>query len=129
MTVDDEDEMEFSWPKKGDKLFAPGDDWENNACVNHLDSELAYVEGYYLGGDKLIEYVLATKRDQDFLVYPITFVYRHYLELSFKRIRRMGFRLLDGTSTPRRITDSWCSGPTAGRPSRRSGPRLLTVRT
>lgn len=95
MTFEDEDEIDFPWPERGDKLFAPAGDWENNACVNYFDSELAYVEGYYLGGDRLVAYVEATKRDQDFLVYPITYLYRHYLELSFKRIRRMGFRLLD----------------------------------
>lgn len=73
---------EIPWPKKGDELFKPDIDWKNNACLNfsHDMSEI-YISGYKSAGDILVEHVKQKKRNQDFLVYPIGFLYRQYLEL------------------------------------------------
>ncbi len=75
-------------PRKGDKLFR-GDlrDWKNNACLRDGD-EYAYREGYRRGAQVLIRAVEETGSDQDFLVYPIVFLYRHHIELALKRIIR-----------------------------------------
>jgi hypothetical protein len=75
-------------PRKGDKLFR-GDlrDWNNNACLRGGD-EYAYSEGYRRGAQLLVQEVGETARDQDFLVYPIVFLYRHHIELALKRIIR-----------------------------------------
>ena len=129
--IDEPDEYELPWPETGHKLFAPRDDGWHSACLNYLGcDEPASIEGYYLGANRLVAYVQQTQRDQDFLVYPITFLYRHFLELSFKRIRRMGFRLLhweyEVKADHRR---SSCFGTTAGRPSEKSGLGMLTART
>ena len=73
-------------PRKGDKLFR-GDlrDWKNNACLNNGD-EYAYREGYRRGAQTLVRVAEETQCDQDFLVYPIIFLYRHHIELVLKRI-------------------------------------------
>jgi hypothetical protein len=73
-------------PRKGEKLFR-GDlrDWKNNACLRQGDG-YAYREGYLRGAQLLVRHVAETERDQDFLVYPIVFLYRHYIELTLKEI-------------------------------------------
>jgi hypothetical protein len=76
-------------PRTGDELIR-GDlpDWQNNACLNFLQesSQSAYAEGYKLGARLLVQHVVETHADQDFLVYPIIFLYRHHIELALKRI-------------------------------------------
>lgn len=73
-------------PRKGEKLFR-GDlrDWIHNACLREAD-EYAYREGYLRGAQVLVRKVAEERFDQDFLVYPIVFLYRHYLELVLKDI-------------------------------------------
>lgn len=73
-------------PRKGDKLFR-GDlrDWKNNACLRN-GNEYAYREGYRRGAQILVRAVEETQSDQDFLVYPIVFLYRHHIELALKRV-------------------------------------------
>lgn len=56
----------------------------------------AYAEGYLRAGHALVEHLLHTKGfDQDFLIYPIVFLYRQYLELRLKELLRTGKVLLD----------------------------------
>ena len=62
-------------------------DWKNNACLNNGD-EFAYREGYRRGAQTLVRAVQEAQSDQDFLVYPIVFLYRHHVELALKRIIR-----------------------------------------
>jgi hypothetical protein len=87
-------------PHKGDQLFR-GDlrDWMNNACLNVMGNgdAYAYKAGYRRGAEVLIEYVGESARDQDFLVYPIIFLYRHHIELMLKRIIRRAPYLIDGS--------------------------------
>jgi hypothetical protein len=45
----------------------------------------------------LIEYVCQNGRDQDFLVYPIIFLYRHHIELMLKRRIRLAPYLTDNS--------------------------------
>jgi len=76
-------------PRKGDMLFRDDlPDWHNNACldVTHGGDQLAYIEGYRRGAQQLVQYVAENARDQDFLVYPVIFLYRHHIELALKRI-------------------------------------------
>src|SRR5208282_229980 len=96
--------LKLAWskpPKKGDILFRSvtakeGDenDWETNARVSKA-SEYAYAEGYRLAGRILAAHVIQNKWDADFLVYPIVFLYRHNVELQFKRLIPMGASLTE----------------------------------
>lgn len=77
-------------------LFMSDDDWQNNACINEKvthDFDL-FAEGYKTGADILVSHVIEKSSDQDLLVYPIVFLYRHHLELRLKEIIREGNRLL-----------------------------------
>ena len=51
--------------------------------------------GYKNGADILSQYVDSTQRHQDTLVYPILFLYRHYLELMIKEILTDCAKILD----------------------------------
>jgi hypothetical protein len=64
------------------------------------DSGHFYIEGYRLAAEFLIERIADTGFDQDFLVYPICFLYRHYVELSLKDIIGTGQELVDEDSAP-----------------------------
>ena len=76
-------------PRKDDVLFQDGlEDWWNNACLNVIagGDEHGYTEGYRRGARLLVEHVMEHQRDQDYLVYPIIFLYRHHVELALKNI-------------------------------------------
>src|SRR5712671_6183891 len=77
---------------KGDALFrsvtaseADEDDWETNAWVRGA-TDYAYAEGYRRAARILADHVIQNRWDIDFLVYPIVFLYRHNIELQFKRL-------------------------------------------
>ena len=75
-------------PKKSDVLFgfSSRDPW-SNACVNtEWQPDSFYALGYREGAQRLANHVLETHSDQDTLIFPIVFLYRHHLELALKRI-------------------------------------------
>lgn len=55
-----------------------------------------YAEGYKLAGDKLVDAVITERGWQiDFMVYPIVFLYCHYLELRLKELSlKVGIKVL-----------------------------------
>ena len=68
-------------------LLASDNDWHNNACLNYMpDHGTAYTEGYRRAADILIKHIDESGRDQDFLVYPVLFLFRHHIELIIKQI-------------------------------------------
>src|SRR6266849_4811827 len=85
-------------PRKGDLLFRDDlPDGHNNACLNVTwgDDDHGYTEGYRRGARLLVEHVIEHQRNQDYLVYPILFLYRHHIELAVKNIIRRAPYLLD----------------------------------
>src|SRR5712691_2566119 len=90
------DESSLPYPQKGDNLFVAGEDWYHNACLSFMsDSFGLYIMGYKEAGDRLVLSAMEDRSHLDFLVYPIVFLYRQYLELSLKYLVREGNRLLD----------------------------------
>jgi len=80
-------------------LFQSDKDWKNNACLNFTsDPTHGYVEGYKRAADLLVAHVMKKGKDQDYLVYPITFLYRQHIELRLKQIITDGRSLLDDGS-------------------------------
>ena len=73
-------------------LLASDSDWHNNASLNYMpDHSTAYTEGYRRAAEILID----QRRDQDFLVYPILFLYRHHIELLIKQVIGLALKLAD----------------------------------
>ena len=94
------DENKLPWPQNGDKLFIEGDDWYYVACLNDRRDNLElYIVGYKEAGDVLVKHVMETQRHHDSLVFPIVFMYRHYLELRLKQLIRDGNLFLGNPST------------------------------
>lgn len=86
---------ETPWPRKGDTLFSNRGDWWN-ACIAWSGPEWhGYAEGYRLGAELLVRQVGETFSKQDYLVYPIIFLYRQALEVSLKHLLLKGCDLLD----------------------------------
>ncbi|MCZ5484310.1 hypothetical protein O5584_24240 [Escherichia coli] len=59
------------------------------------DHGTAYTEGYRRAADILINHIDESGRDQDFLVYPVLFLYRHHLELLIKQIIGLALALAE----------------------------------
>lgn len=77
-------------------LLSAGPDWWNNACVGFAKCEWdLYARGYKRAADLLVSHIDASGGDQDVLVYPILFMYRHYFELRLKQLVRDATVLLD----------------------------------
>lgn len=88
--------IEYHWPEEGERLI-DADGGMTTACVNFSwdGGWEGYAEGYRLAAERLVEHVVRTNEDQDFLVYPVVFLYRHALELRMKQVIKLGGSLLD----------------------------------
>lgn len=102
-------------------IFKPDKDWWNNARVNQGDIVSnkweAYAMGYKIAAQTLVEKVLSRQSDVDYLVYPIIFLYRHYIELRLKEIIEHGSELLDLDNkipTHHEIMTLWTAGGARG---------------
>lgn len=82
--------------KGDDKLFVEAKDSWMNACLGwyHDPTEL-YIVGYKEAGDSLVNSVADRSGAADSLIFPIVFLYRHYIELRLKSLLHDGHRLLD----------------------------------
>ena len=84
------------WPERGDELFTSQGNPHLNACLNFTHDKLnLYATGYRTAAQLLVSYVQDHGYHIDTLVYPIVFLYRHYLELRLKELIREGRRLID----------------------------------
>ncbi len=79
---------------KTSMLLKKGEDWRENACLNFLpDHSDGYVWGYKEAADYLASHASENNK-QDLFIYPMMFLYRHYLELRFKVIIIRGKELI-----------------------------------
>ena len=80
-----------------------GADWYNRAMLMHGcgDRWVVYAEGYKEAADRLVIGIESGAHYQDFLVYPILFLYRHFLEVAIKGHIRACQKLL-GICPPKR---------------------------
>ncbi len=84
-----------------DSIFKMTDDAWNNACINirvHDKLDL-YAAGYKRASDILAAHVISTGMGLDACIYPILFLYRHYLELRLKELLHSGSKLLSKNYT------------------------------
>ena len=107
----DESQSASWWPQAGDSLIASGIDWETEALIDvSWDSFLTYAIGYKKAADSVVVAVEARETAADLAVYPVCFLYRHYIELMLKGLITLGNQLRDRTSDyPKhhRIRDLW----------------------
>jgi len=76
---------------KKQPLFKPDKDWWNNACLSlYEDQTHTYISGYQHAVEILVAHIEEKKTQQDTLIYPIVFMYRHNFELLLKKIIQTG---------------------------------------
>jgi hypothetical protein len=84
------------WPKLGNSLFSQSADTWNNACLNFARNPWHLcATGYLEAADHLSARVIETERGLDTSIYPIVFLYRHYLELRLKELIVQGSALVE----------------------------------
>lgn len=73
------------------RLFKEAKDWVNDAMLHRSrDKWLHFSVGYKRAYEVLMEKLLEDNSDIDFLIYPLLYMRRHYLELMFKEIIVLG---------------------------------------
>lgn len=81
----------LEWPRKGDRLFASGSRTRLNAFLGQTHRRKhAYISDYRRAAEVLFAHVDETERDQDTLLFPLVFVWRHHLEIQLKNIIELG---------------------------------------
>jgi len=84
------------YPSSDDRLFKSDSDWSNNACLNWShDKRILYIHGYKEAAGLLARHIENKGESQDILIFPIIFLYRHYLELELKNIIIDSHELID----------------------------------
>ena len=93
-------QVEVPTLSEDDRLFVAHDEtrWAT-ACLNFGYPEHGYINGYRKAADLAVDHVVATDWDQDYLVFPVVFNYRQYLELRTKELLVGATRLL-GRAAP-----------------------------
>ena len=81
-------DAEFRWPTLGDKLFAkPKGPLDGGRLAPHPWERLVHMaRGYREAADLLVKHAEADYRLRGSLVYPIIFLYRHFIELELKYV-------------------------------------------
>ncbi|WP_221892865.1 hypothetical protein [Parasphingopyxis marina] len=84
--LDDILNSEFRWPTKGDVPFVEATDSLNNAILaeDDLSRLVLMTDGYKKAADLMVAHTTEHAVDLDFLVFPVLFNYRHFIELSLK---------------------------------------------
>lgn len=88
--------MEVSLPDKNDRLFQPEENFFKGAWIsNPHDKFVMYSEGYKKAAEVLYSFCKGNSFFNNTVVYPIVFLYRHFLELRLKELIVMGYSYLD----------------------------------
>jgi len=73
------------FPDKDDTLFSSEGEWWANVSLTYFhDGWMTYADGYKNAADTIVASINESKRVYDPLVFPVVFLYRHYLELILK---------------------------------------------
>ncbi len=86
--------------------FNAGSDWWNNACVNYMppgEAATLYATGFREGADLLVDSAMESRCTRDTIIYPVVFLYRHYLELHLKLALEL-LRAVRGDDRPAPMT-------------------------
>lgn len=105
----------YDFPEASDSLLKPTNGLGTTACIirdsiTGIPKWFGYIEGYKLAPQILYGYVCEENRDQDKLVYPILFLWQHYIEIVLKHLS-ISFCLaafeVPELKTHHRLMDHW----------------------
>lgn len=79
-------DTDFRWPSPGDKPFVVDADPAANANIadDGFDRLVLMTDGYKKAADLMVAHATAEPHDREYLVCPIIFNYRQFIELSLK---------------------------------------------
>lgn len=88
------EEPSYAWPQKGDQLIKADNDWWFNASIDWWNKDFGiYGDGYKKAADLLVDHIVeirsGARNPIDYLIFPIAFLYRQYVELKLKEIIRL----------------------------------------
>lgn len=99
---------EMPWPREGADAFAAGDNVLTNCDLQWLDmlcadKDALIAEGFKDAADRTVEALERPEeaRHADPYLFPVAYLYRHYVELSLKSLYRDASRLLDRKPDPK----------------------------
>lgn len=103
---------EMAWPSKNDDAFASGINEATNAFphwITEWNRNIAIADGFIAAAERIVS-TLEEGHDERFAdkyLFPVGFLYRHYLELSMKEIISLGqkLRMLNSDETAIRTHD------------------------
>ena len=106
---------ERPYPQKGNALFQGGLDIHLNADISYWNKDLSgYAKGYKDAADFIVNGAIEGHRSHTFnapyLVFPVVFLYRQYIELRLKEAILLGARLkgeTHGFPKHHRIDEIW----------------------
>lgn len=94
------------FPDNKDNLFIEETDPINGAWLQRpTDKFFLYSEGYKQAGEVLFKQYTSAKFHGQFLIYPLVFNYRQYIELRLKELITMGYKYLGEENDFRDIHD------------------------
>lgn len=76
---------EIRWPRQGEDPFVPS--WGYSSVTipeNELPRAWMMVRGYLESADHLVDIALNARHERESLIFPILFLYRHYIEIHLK---------------------------------------------
>lgn len=86
--------MSKGMDKNKSYLFGDGPDYDSQAVIDMgFFAEYAYIEGFKDAARVICDSVKSGEQYADTMVYPAVYCYRHYFELSLKRVIRLGYEL------------------------------------
>jgi hypothetical protein len=87
---------DIPWPDASHDLLGEDEAWWHVALLNpHTHDWYPYMEGYRRAAGLIAQHVVDTGSDQDFLIFPFAFAWRHYAEVRLKTLRVDLFCLYD----------------------------------
>lgn len=103
--MDDHDPFEaaLAWPDVPRLCFGNGNDRDLNACVSWvlgMGEIHPYAEGYRPAAAVLYETAAARHHSPDYVLWPMAFMWRHYLELALKDTKHCRHEVCSGRRTP-----------------------------
>lgn len=84
-TFEDILNQEIRWPCHGDDPFAPSLEYSSVTIPEHeWIRPFMIVKGYEEAAGHLVDKALETRHERESLIFPILFLYRHYIEIQLK---------------------------------------------
>ena len=105
---DFKEEKRYLWPRRGDKLFSnEGENPASKACIGPYSGWEYYTMGYKKAAALLVQHVVDKRQNQDTLIYPAVFLYRHYIELLLKQIIKNGSMIISESCKIPHLHNPW----------------------